>query len=237
MPRVPWTSLASHLQSNWRLGQHVTLIGKAGCGKTHLALEVAELRPYVVVMTTKRRDPLVTDARAKGYALVESLREVPLTDEGRPIWSKVIVWPAISEPSEARRQALQARALRESLSVAERQGLWTILLDETMWAYDMLALRKELDSIWYQSRSSKISLIACAQRPTRVPRLMISNASHLFLWYVSDKRDLESLRDIAGMIPREVVEEILPTLSWSEHEFLYLDVDRGYLARSVALPR
>lgn len=128
----------------------------------------------------------------------------------------------------------QANALRETFSTAERQGHWAVLLDETMWAYDMLGLKKELDSVWYQGRSSGVSLIACAQRPTRVPRLMISSASHLFLSYVSDKRDLEPLREIAGVVPPAVVETTLPTLDWERHEFLYIGADTGYIARTIA---
>jgi hypothetical protein len=129
---------------------------------------------------------------------------------------------------------MQRAALKDTIETAERQGHWTLLLDETMWAYDMLGLKKELDSSWYQGRSSGVSIVACAQRPTRVPRLMISSASHLFLSYVSDKRDLEPLREIAGVVSPEIIETTLPNLDWERHEFLYVGADTGYIARTIA---
>lgn len=234
---MPWTKLSAHIATSWKQGQHVTLLGKAGSGKTHVALELADSRRDAVVFATKRRDPLLTQATQRGYKLVSSMREVPTTETGHPVYHKVVVWPGVSAPNEKARLALQAFTLRETIEIAERQGHWTILLDETMWAYDMLRVRAELESVWYQARSSGVSLIACAQRPTKIPRQMIAQASHLFMWYVSDKRDIESLREIAGVTPPEVIEANLPALSWERHEFLYVGADTGYVARSIAPPR
>lgn len=236
VPFVPWTKLERHLATAWRQGQHVTLIGKSGGGKTHLAIELLRSRPYVVILATKRHDPLMEEA-GRGYVVVSSLNEVPLTEGGRPVHRRVLVWPGALEKDERKRQAVQARALRETLSIAERQRQWTILVDETMWLHDMLGLRRELEAQWYQARSSGISLVANAQRPTKVPRQMIAQASHLFLWSVSDKRDLEPLREIAGRVPPALVEAVLPELDYDSHEVLYVGADDGYLARTIAPPR
>lgn len=237
VPFVGWSELESHLSRAWGHGEHVTLIGKTGSGKTHAALALMDLRTYSLIAATKRRDPLLKEAVTHGYKVTESMREIPRTETGTPVHRKVIVWPGQAIESERERLAMQASALRETLSIAERQGYWTVLLDETMWAYDRLGLKKELDSVWYQGRSAGVSLVACAQRPTRVPRLMISQASHLFLWRVSDKRDLEPLREIAGAIPSELIEATLPTLDWDRHELLYVGADTGFIARSIAPPR
>ncbi len=236
VPFVGWSQLEAHIGRTWTPGEHVTLIGKTRSGKTHLALALADTRSYVIIAATKRRDPLLAAAQ-HGYKVVESMREIPRTDSGRPVFRKVIVWPGRAIHDERQRLQLQAVSLRDTFATAERQGNWTVLLDETMWAYDRLQLKKELDSVWYQGGSAGVSLVACAQRPTRVPRLMISQAAHLFLWYVSDKRDLEPLRDIAGAVPPEIVEATLPTLDWDRHEFLYVGANTGYIARSIAPPR
>jgi hypothetical protein len=231
---VGWSSLARHLATEWRPGQHVTLIGKTGSGKTHLTLALADLRSYVMLAATKRNDPLYSYMLAHGFHAVPSIREVPRTENGRPVYRKVIIWPAPHVTEENVRHAIQRREIQLMLSTAERQRNWTIVIDDIMWSYDMLQLKRELDAVWYQARSSGVSLVASAQRPTRVPRLMISGASHLFLSYVSDKRDLEPLRDIAGIVPREVIEATLPTLDWERHEFLYIGADTGYIARTIA---
>lgn len=236
VPFVGWSKLERHLTTAWTHGQHVTLIGKAGSGKTHLGLALMDLRSYSLILATKRRDPLLAQAQA-GYRVVESMKEIPRTETGTPVYRKVIVWPGRAIESEQLRLQVQAEEMRNTLSTAERQGNWTVLSDETMWLYDRLRLRAELDSIWYQARSSGVSFVANAQRPTRIPRLMISQASHLFLSSVSDKRDLEPLREIAGAVPPELVETILPTLDWERHEFLYVGADTGYVARTIAPPR
>lgn len=237
VPFVPWTKLRAHIEQVWKPGQHVTLLGKTGCGKTHLAFELLELRTYELIIATKRRDPLMSDAIKHGFKLVDSMREIPRTETGRPVYRRVVIWPGMNIADEGERQKYQMAAIKDTLVTAERQGNWTILLDETMWAYDMLRLKRELDAVWYQARSSGVSFMACAQRPTRVPRLMISGASHLFIWYVSDKRDLEPLREIAGVVAPEVIEQTLPSLDWGRHEFLYVGADSGYIARSIAPPR
>lgn len=237
VPFVGWTELQAHLARTWKPGQHVTCIGKAGSGKTHLALELVDMRPYSIIAASKRHDPIMDAAISRGYKLVDSMKEIPMTETGRPVYRRVVVWPGGNIESEKHRQALQAFEFRNMLSTAERQRHWTVLIDETMWFYDMLQLKKELDAQWYQARSSGISLIACAQRPIRVPRLMISQASHLFIFYVSDKRDLEPLREIGGRVAPEVIETVLPSLDAERHEFLYIGADSGYIARSIAPPR
>lgn len=224
------------MAQSWLPGQHVTLIGKAGSGKSHLALELLELRTYALIIATKRRDPLLTEAE-RGYKVVEDMREIPRTETGLPVYRRVIVWPGRAIKAEDDRLKFQREAVRETLATAERQGHWAVLSDETMWLYDRLRLKAELDSVWYQARSSGISFIGNAQRPTRIPRLMISNASHLFLSFVSDKRDLEPLREIAGAVPPEIIESTLPSLDWERHEFLYVGADTGYVARTIAPPR
>lgn len=217
-------------------GEHVTLIGKTGSGKTHIALALLDLRTFALIIATKRRDPLLQEA-SSGYHVVESMDEIPRTEHGTPVYRRVIVWPGRAIKSGDDRLAAQRVAVKDTLETAERQGHWTVLSDETMWLYDRLQLKADLDSVWYQGRSSGISFIANAQRPTRVPRLMISSASHLFLSYVSDKRDLEPLREIAGAVPPEIIEATLPTLDWERHEFLYVGADSGYVARTIAPPR
>src|SRR5438034_912004 len=68
-PFVPWEWLYGYLRRRFRQGDHVAIIGPTGTGKTHLALEVAELRSYVIVVACKPDDPLITDAVARGYWL------------------------------------------------------------------------------------------------------------------------------------------------------------------------
>lgn len=196
------------------------------------------------MLATKRRDDLVTQLRQRGYVLVPSMDDIPYAETGppgatrnAPVHTRVLVWANPQGVSVRQRHQLQKVQLRNALDQAERQGSWCVIIDETMWLHQNLGLSDELDSLWFQAASSKVSVVACAQRPVQVPRQMIAQASLLFLWHIGDKRDLESLRDMGGVIPREIIETTLPALDWERHEFLYVEPHTGFVARSVAPPR
>lgn len=233
IPFVEWSELEDHLASNWEQGQHIALIGKTGSGKSHLALRLLDLKPFVIIIATKRYDPLLTEA-SSGYIVRDDMSEIPRTDEGYPIHNRVIIWPGTILKDENSRLTAQKESVKITLDTAERQRYWTVLIDDVMWVYDMLGLSKKLEAIWYQARSAGISLVASAQRPVKTPRNMVAQASHLFLFAVSDKRDLEHFREIAGQIPPSIIEEALPNLDASRHEFLYVGADDGFICKSIA---
>ncbi len=96
-PTVPWPELQRYLAGNFRQGDHVAIIGPTGTGKTHLALEVADLRTYVLVVACKPKDPLIEETRARGYHLIEgNVLEVPYTD-GRPLYPRLVYWPRLPD--------------------------------------------------------------------------------------------------------------------------------------------
>lgn len=241
MPRVPWETLRASLASSWQPGEHVTVIGPTGSGKTHLALHLVELRPYILVLATKRKDPLVSELEQSGYRITSDLGEILWTQDGhrsRPVSPRVVFWPRPPESvSLAQRLALQASAHRGAIDWADKTGQWAILVDETMWMAANLRLEKELDSLWFQGRSQGLSVVACAQRPSRVPRLAFSQATYLFIGKFGDRRDIETLRDISSTIPRETVELAIRGLDFDGHEFLFLDCKSNRLAVTVAPPR
>ena len=89
-PFLDWPAMFAHLRSEFRQGDHVAVLGPTGTGKTHIALELAELRSYVLIVACKPRDPLIDDAIARGYYLVPGNRlEIPYVD-GRPHHKHVI---------------------------------------------------------------------------------------------------------------------------------------------------
>lgn len=245
MPLVPWTTVEQHLRRNWKPGQHATLLGPNGAGKTHLALQLGEMCAHTIVLATKRRDPLVSELQQRGYRLVDDIDAIPYAElpgrdggtERHPVHTRVLLWANPQVVGARQRQALQAGQLREALEAAERQGSWCVVLDETMWLYGNLRLDAELDSMWFQARSSKVSVVACAQRPVQVPRQMIAQANILFMWHIADKRDLESLREMGGVVDRDVIVDTLPQLDWNRHEFLVVFPHTGHVARSVAPAR
>lgn len=236
-PTLPWETLRARLRRDWQAGQHVTIVAPTGVGKTHLALSLAELSRYVIVLACKRRDPLVSSLAADGYHVTGDLDELLWADR-QPTTPKVVYWPRFPEKTPARqRVAMQAAAMRKALDYAERTSGWTVVADETMYLHEMLGLEKELSSLWYQGRTQGISLLALAQRPSRIPRLAFSQADYFFIGRFADGRDVEVLREISSTIPREVLEGGIASLSKDRHEFLFVDAHREELAVTVAPPR
>ena len=192
---------------------------------------------FILVLATKRKDPLVTELAHKGYKVTASTDGV-LWAENEPVTPRVVVWPQFGENIGARsRLALQAEAIRNVLDWADKTGGWTIVADETMWLHENLRLEKELNAIWYQGRTQGLSLIALAQRPSRIPRLAFSQATYLFLGKFADKRDIETLREISSAVPKEIIESGIRSLSKENHECLFVDAQRDELAIVVAPPR
>lgn len=239
VPLIPWERLLARLRRDWKPGEHVTIIGPTRSGKTHLAIELLELCRYRLVLATKRRDPLVQQLQRDGYQITGDISEIQWDGERRvPLNPKVVYWPQFPEKMDAvQRRLTQTQLMRKALDWADKTGGWAVLLDETMWMSDTLKLEQELKNLWFQGRTQGLSVIACAQRPTHVPRLAFSSADYLFLARTSDKRDVENLREISAGIPKEMIETAMYSLDFDRHEFLFIDTHSRELAKVVAPPR
>lgn len=234
-PRMEWPLLRRRLIEEWQPGEHWTLLGPTGTGKTHAALTIASLSAYTLVIVTKRRDPLVDELLAKGYRIVRNLREdVIWTESGEPLYPRLIFWPQAPEKATARqRVGVQAGEIRKALDWADRTGGWTVVIDELMWAANNLKLENELESLYFQARTQGVSVIGAAQRPRQVPLLALNQSTYLLIWQTSDKQDIERLRELSAGFPRDLIERCVMQLSRQEHEALFVDAKRQELARVV----
>lgn len=229
-PEIPWSKLERKLKQEWKPGEHVTLIGPTGSGKTHMGLALANICKYVLVIATKRRDPLLESMKGK-FLVTQDVSDITWTPEGTPVHNKVLYWPKFSDNVNSReRLTKQAIMIRHALDWAEKTGNWAILCDELMWVSRNLRLERELEAVWFQGRTQGVSLIGAAQRPTHVPRLAYSQATYFFLWQTADKSDLERLRDISAGFPRGMIESAVLHLDWNSHECLFIDTKRRELA-------
>lgn len=223
---VPYLEWEEFVRSwEFKQGEHVTLIGRHGSGKTSLARElVLPRRDFVVVLATKKTDSSLYDPLQRvGYKLTN---EFDPYDHDSP---KIIFKPTISGVGREGR-VNQAEAFGEALQGIFEAGSWCVYCDEVRYLSDNLGLAIELETLWMQGRSLGISMVAGAQRPVKIP-VIAYDANHLFLWKSSDKRDIDTMSEFTGT-NINVAREVIPRLP--RHEALYIQTVTDEMARTKA---
>lgn len=76
-PVVPWSTFMQRM--DWRQGEHVTLVGATGGGKTTTAIQLLPMRDWVVTFATKPADDTLDQLVASGY------KRVPTWPPGPPL--------------------------------------------------------------------------------------------------------------------------------------------------------
>ncbi len=226
VPLVPWDELLDDI--HWDQGEHVSLLGPTGQGKTTLALHMLREREqsngYVCILATKPRDRVLRAfAKDRGYRII---RDWPPDTEGR----RFVLWPPFGGLADVEKQRdVFLRALADMFS----QEAWCVYIDELHYLTDALNLDKWAKILWLQGRSLDMTLVAGTQRPRHVPLEAYSQATHLFMWRTNDREDLRRLSELGaaniGLI-RDTVVSLPP------YHALYAYTRGDYLAIVKAPP-
>lgn len=196
----PWDEFLDGF--DWRQGEHVTLIGPTGAGKTTLAQQILPRRDYVLTLATKPRDTsLDRFGKQYGYRTVRKYSDVRIPRRlpgGRIMGDqKVILWPKVKDPSDF---AEQESEFHSALANAYATGGWAINADELYYLVRLSPrIKADLETLWTQGRSLGISLIGGTQRPAFIPLFAYDQATHLFFWSDSDRRNLDRISGLGGM--------------------------------------
>lgn len=183
-----------------------------GAGKTTLIREILPRRSYVIFFGTKRKDKLYDQLVRDGYERVERFADI------KPWHRRVILWPR-HQHTIVDTITVQRTAFRTAFNGIARQGGWTAVYDEAKYMAEMLKLNTEMTFAQEQLRSNNGTNVSGAQRPFWLPKSVLSNASHVFLWKTTDRDDQRRLSDIGGL-DRKAVVDAMPTLG--KHEFIYI---------------
>lgn len=209
---MKWETFRLFLRDRWQQGEHLSIIGPTGTGKSYLSLKLLENRTYNVVFGTKVKDKtLESFSKEKGYTIQKSFKP-------NETIHKYILWPKFAKPGDER---TQRRIFIDAFNAIFVQGGWTVYIDETYYFSDFLKLDYFLKLYWTQARSNHITLVASTQRPRDVPLLMYDQSYHLFFFKMNDEQDLKRIGGINNnnsRIIRETVSEL------NRHEFLYVNV-------------
>lgn len=240
-----WAPFRSEFAKTWRQGQHISIIGSTGTGKSVLECEILSMRRFVILLATKGEDPELADfTRTKGFRRIAKWEP----HKGKPseVDNRIALWPRVDNLTDFKRlgrvfydaingyEESDTRRWYEfwrlsSVPGIYKQGRWTLGLDEVSVLAHHLNLGETLSFLWTQARTKLISLVGGTQRPRWVPREMFTEPHHLFLFNLSDKEDIARLGEIGGRRVNEI-KAIVPELP--PYHFLYVNKRSGDMSIS-----
>lgn len=216
--RLPWA--AAVVRMNWHPGEHVTLVGPTGRGKSEAEIALMRERTWTVFLSTKRKDATQDALHHDGYRLIHDPAEL-----NPDVHHRFLFRPRFPRGSTAKEiKAAQAPVYSAMLMRIREQMGWTIGADEVHYLTEFLHLGDELELLWRQGRSEGTSVIANTQRPRHIPLVAYSQATHFLFW---SSPDLADVRRIGEMTPLPIQAIIGILGSQDKHTLLYVNSVTG----------
>jgi ABC-type Fe3+/spermidine/putrescine transport system ATPase subunit len=218
VPTISWRSFLDDL--DWRQGQHITLIGPNGSGKTVINKELLRYRErrhgYICVFVTKPTDIELAQLTERGYVRTKENRNWGVSSP-----SRILLWPDAGNFADLTKQR---KIFRDALQGAWKAGRWTFMLNELRYLTEHLALKREMNTLYLQARAAKFSLAAETQRPRSVPLEAFSQSTHLFF---AACRDDEDLKRISGLGNADSKLIRLTVQRLKQYQFCYVNCISG----------
>lgn len=178
-----------------RTDEHVAILGCTGSGKTTLAGFVLSRAPF------DKMPYIAVDYKGDDFlGSIDRIEEIGLHETIPPHPGLYVVRPMPSEID----------AMETWLWKIWEKGRTGLYIDE---AY-LLPNKEAIKNILAQGRSLRIPVIAASQRPVDVPRSIFTEASHIAVFRLNDRRDKKTVGEFT---PDGMLEKRLPDY----HSFWY----------------
>lgn len=206
---VPWHIFILWFASVWQQGQHVTLVGHTGCGKTTLAICLERVRNWVVALDAKGGDETLAGS---GFTPISSWppprkirRQI---GEGRP--ARMVAGFSPERIEDVEKLKLFLSKVLDALWI---DGSWTIQMDELQIFTDpkMMGLRGPYETFMIAARNKKASIVSLFQAPAWVPTASTRQATWIFLYRTRNRTVIKALADIIGW-PWQELEIVLKNI-------------------------
>lgn len=226
METIPWVQFLPAM--DWDQGEHVSICGPTGTGKTYLMNQLTRHRKFVTVFGTKPSggdDTLAKLISDQGYKLITTWSDKPPIIKGHG--QRLVLWPTYRKITDRHKQKPEFTHAMESMFM---EGSWCVAIDELMYVYQKLKIRDIVDVLYLQGRSKKVSLCASFQRPRNVSMYCYDQATHLFFFRDNDEENLKRIGGI-GSLDAKIIRHTVARLPLKH--FLYINSRTGEMCVSM----
>lgn len=213
----------------WKQGEHVLSVAPTGMGKTVInkrLLNYREMRHgYICVLATKPFDIELSELEKRRYLRVSD----------NHLWSaasypRILLWPEAGNFSNLTEQR---KVFMRALQGMWKAKKWTVMLNELRYLTEHLRLKQEINTLYLQARSSKMSLTAETQRPRNVPLEAFSQSTHVFFGPCRDDEDLKRISGIGNADPKQLRAVVV---GLQKYDFAYVNAVSGEVVTTKTRP-
>jgi hypothetical protein len=212
LDRIPWETTIARMR--WQPGEHVTLVGPTGVGKTELMIDLMARRTWTVFLNTKRIDPTQAKLAQLGFRIS---RDGNINHEAARRWC---ISPPWTRKQFGSTDARHAEVFTKALTEAFWQTGWTVGIDELEFINRDLKVEAPVNKLLRQGRSQGNSMILGTQRPRHVTLHAYEQADHMFMWKQRDAGNAMRAAELAG-VNGDLLMEAMPALG--KHDVLYVN--------------